>query len=146
MNKLNLHTISVAILTTSIVSFFGSSAYGQEIKDFKYTAECTSKGTEVDGKRNSCTSEWSEHTVPSNFVYNETSLNVYYQGKNGSSNRCDVEWDNFVELIPGTGITMPQTLRIRAHARSPKAKFPTHNTGARGWSECVFEGQYTKFR
>ncbi len=147
MNKLNLNPITAVIVTTLLIIslFVSSSVYAAEINDFRYTTECTTRGSGYN-HRYSCTSEWYEHKLPSDFVYKVESLHEYPVSKNGSENQCNHVWGNYIELIPGTGIKAPQNLKTRSHAKSPKVDWKGHNLGARGWSKCVFEGKYTKFR
>lgn len=102
--------------------------------------ECTTKGTSLSGARRSCTSEWSSITAPAGFVFNEHSLSKTYSGQNGSSNRIDHEWDDYVELIPGTGLRAPRTLRVRVHARSPKCR------GCRGWTKAKVTATYVAYQ
>lgn len=110
------------------------------------SSEVTTKGTEFDCSRHSRTSDWSEVTVPNGYVYNERTLRKNYISKSGSDNRIDHEWDNYVEIIPGTEIMMPRTLRVRTHARSPKCNYPGHNYQARGWTKARVTAEYVKYQ
>jgi len=103
-------------------------------------AECTTKSTEPSGKRNSCRSEWSILRAPDGHVFVKDDLEIHWEGKNGSENEAFVEWDDEVEIIKGTGIEMPQTLRVAVRARSPKG----HASG-RGWSKVKFVVPYVKY-
>ena len=133
LSKLGFGTLAAI----SVIASVSSTAQAQEKQNFSYTTECTSKGTELSGKRKKCYSAWSTNTLPSGFVFNKDLLKYRYTSKNGSENRCEFEWADYVEIVPGTDIKMPRTLKIRAYARSPK-----HDRGARGWSKCLYTGQY----
>lgn len=128
--------------------FFATTlpANAGELINFEYNSECTTEGTTWDGARRSCNSTPTSKTVPSDYVYNQNTMSASFVRKNGSSNRCDYTWSDYVEIIPGSGIAMPRTLTYSVHARSPKADFPGDNAGARGWTECSFKGTYTQFR
>ncbi len=115
-------------------------AFSAEIIPFNYKAECTTEGTKITGERKDCYSSWSPNQLPAGFVFNKDSMTTSYESNNGSENRCEFKWSNEVEIIPGAGIKLPTNVEIRAYARSPK-----HQHGARGWSKCVFKGNYTKY-
>ncbi|TWT40048.1 hypothetical protein KOR42_50150 [Thalassoglobus neptunius] len=80
-------------------------------------------------------------TTPSGFVFVKDSLDKTFLSQNGSSNRIDHEWDDFVEIIPGTGIKMPRTLRVRTHARSPE-----RCGGCRGWTKARVTARYVAYQ
>lgn len=109
-------------------------------------SEVTTKGTDFDGERYSKTSDWTKFTVPTGFVFNKDTLVKSYTSKNGSSNRIDHKWSDYVEIVEGTGIKMPRTLQIRTHARSPKSDYPGHNHNARGWSKAKVTAKYVKYK
>ena len=107
------------------------------------SSEVTTKGTGhfPNWNRHSKTSEWSTVTTPSGFVFVKDSIEKKYLSRNGSSNRIDHQWDNFVEIIPGTGIKMPRTLRVRTHARSPE-----RCGGCRGWTKARVTARYVGYQ
>jgi|GEM_PF-1792891 len=103
------------------------------------TPECTTDGTSWSGARRSCTSAWSVVTAPPNYVFNERSLSKSLRHENGSP-RVDHEWHDYVEVIPGTGIKAPRTLKARSHARSPGCR------GCRGWAKALVTATYVQYR
>ncbi len=131
---------TIFIVSLMSASFFPAQVLAQEVIEFDYRAECTTEATGGDGVRHSCRSEWSTHTVPSGYVYIENKLEKGTTSDAGSENYCEHEFSDLVEVVSGTGITQPRTLKVRAVARSPKGHF----TG-RGWSKCYFRGVYVKY-
>lgn len=130
-------TVFSAIVTSSLVY----AADGPEVVEYDYRAECTTKATGGDGARSGCDSAWSTHKVPSGYAYVEDKLEKGFTSKNGSEKRCDHAWTDEVEIVKGTGITQPTTLKVRAHARSPRGHF-----AGRGWAKCYFKGVYVKYK
>jgi len=118
-----------------------TQAQEKEKIDFHYTSYCKTRSTRWDGKRYDCWSAWSTHTVPSNYVYNTNSLKTGYRSRKGSKNSCNIQWHDYVEIVPGTGIKAPRTIKIQSYALSSKG------TGSGpGWSDCFYKGQYVKFK
>lgn len=124
-------------VVAAVVAMPLTQAKGQdyEVKSFRYTAQCTTKSTGGDGARHSCSSNWSTHSLPSSFVYDKDSLRTSYSSRNGSQNKCEYRWKDYVNVY--RNIEQPQTLEIRARARGPKGHF-----SGRGWSHCVYTGEY----
>jgi hypothetical protein len=79
-------------------------------------ADCTTRPTTASSERKSCSSPWEEFTVPRGYVFAKERLSVVDHLSYGSENGHDVEWDDFVEVIPG--LEAPRTLRFRVTARS----------------------------
>lgn len=107
----------------------------------KIRTEVVTKGTGYDGTRESETTDWTEFTAPSGYVIVEKEVKIEYSSKAGSENRVDVEYDNWVEVVPGTGIKQPTKIRVRSHARSPK-----HKRGARGWTKATVIVRMVKYQ
>ena len=80
-------------------------------------------------------------TAPEGFVFIKDSIKIGCRSCNGSENRCDVQWADYVEIIPGTGIKLPRTVKTRAYARGPKGHF-----SGRGWSKYTVVVKYTKYQ
>lgn len=135
-------------LVVSIISFTGNTTQAQQPQpqpekvNFRYTTSCATRGTKWDGERYSCFSQWSRHTVPSNYVYKQNSLKLQYTSKNGSENACNVRWKDFVVINSLGDIKAPRTIEIQSYARSPKGK----GGKGRGWSDCLYTGEYVKFK
>ncbi|GEM_PF-6145220 len=138
LKKLAVSSLVILASISSTVGFVEAN----ESQKFSYSISCKTRSTKWDGKRYGCYSDWSTHKVPSNFVFDDKSLKWRYTSKRGSTNRCEYKWSDYVELVPGTGLRVPRTLQIRAHARSPKGKFGVGS----GWSNCLYTGRYVKWR
>lgn len=104
------------------------------------TAECTTKETAGNGKRHACDSAWAELRAPEGFVFAERSLRGGEWSGAGSEHNCLLRWDDWVEVIPGSGIEQPRVLRLASHARSPKGPF-----SGRGWSKCKYTVSLSKY-
>lgn len=130
----------LSILAIGITLLYTMTVVAEEL-EIMLTAECTTKETGVDGVRHSCDSDWQFQTVPDGYVIVEKSLNRVCTSCNGSENNCDAVFDDMIEVIPGTGILQPRTLKVRARARGPKG----HAKG-RGWSKCKFTAKYVKYK
>lgn len=119
--------------------------------DFILKAECTTKATEPNGTRHSCTSQADLLNAPDGCVFNDRELETEdtdndgigwkWIGKNGSENDVYFKFSNPIEIIPGTGLTYPKTVEFWVHARSPKG----HSSG-RGWSRAIAGGQFIRYR
>lgn len=121
-------------LATMLLLISPMSQSGNQIP-FVYRAECTTAATGCDGSRESCASGWTTNSVPEGYVYAKDRLEKTFESANGSEHYCEHKWEDFVEVIPGTGIEQPRTLKIRARARSPRG-----NCAGRGWAKCRFNG------
>jgi hypothetical protein len=104
------------------------------------SAECTTRGTDLDGSRNSCNSAWTTFTLPNGHAFLEQTIAKHCNSCNGSSNRIDHEWADFVTIIPGTSFRAPRTLRVKVHARSPGCR------GCRGWTKATVTAEYMKYQ
>lgn len=138
MNLLAIAMVSAALLCQGPAPLLAAEAL-----EVTVAAECTTVGTTWDGARSVCDSEWSTMTVPEGFVFIESSYTVTVVSENGSDSQAHHEWADYVEIVPGTGITAPRTLRVRVHARSPGGSF---QPGRRGWMKIRATAKYTKYR
>ena len=140
-------TASRWIVATTIV-FAGvvvaQTTQPKERVPFSFTTGCTTKGTEVSGKRHACETTRSTFTAPTGFVIVKDAISWELIEKNGSEYNCGFEWGNSVEIIEDTGIYLPRTLTYWAKARSPERKF-VKNVGSRGWVNCKFSGYYVRY-
>ncbi len=76
-------------------------------------------------------------------MINKDTVSASLIGQNGRNNACRVGYRNDIEIIAGTNIKMPRTICVQAHAWSPGGML---NRGARGWSDCIFTGEYVKVK
>jgi hypothetical protein len=134
---------SAAMLSAALLFQVAVPAQAEEPVEISIAAECTTEGTKWDGSRSDCDSEWSTFTVPDGYVFAQTSYNESILSENGSQSQSFHEWADYVEIIPGTGISSPRTLRVRVHARSPSGKF---QPGRRGWMKIKATAKYARYR
>lgn len=102
--------------------------------------ECTTPGTSVSGERHDCVTVESRQSAPDNYVIAENSINIDNQGR-GSYHDCYHRFDDYVEVIPGSGLKQPRTILFSAKAMSPTG----HSSGS-GDVRCHITGFYTKYR
>jgi len=94
-----------------------------------------------DGTRDSKESLWSEITVPPDFAINKDLTNVEVLNQQGSEHTCQIEYANEVEIVPGTRLFMPTTIKVKTHARSSSGAF-----GGKGAMAVKVHYTYVKFR
>lgn len=115
--------------------------------EFKVTAKSkTSGGTSSDGARVSDTSRWEQITLSGNEVFNPNDANVYtvnWIAQRGET-EFNIEWDDYTEVIPGSGLKLPRTIRFRTLCRSPKVP-PLSNIGVGGVAEAEITARSFKF-
>jgi hypothetical protein len=109
---------------------------------FEIVSEVTTRETDFDGTRHSDWSDWTSTTAPAGHVINQNEVKVEWLSDNGSENSHEIIYENLVEIIPGTGIKLPQTIKVRTYARSPKGKCWV----GRGWSKIKVTGEFTKYK
>ena len=111
---------------------------------FEIASEVTTEGTDLDGTRHDAWSEWTSTTAPADFVINNSSdqVKVEWISDNGSENNFEIIYSDLVEVVPGTAIKLPQTIKVRTYARSPKG----FGGAGRGWSKIKVTGNYVKYR
>lgn len=108
---------------------------------FEIWSEVTTKETGVDGSRHYAESGWDSNTAPENHCINRDTVTVRWESCHGSENNYDLVYDNFVEIIPGTGLKAPRTIKVRTSARGPSGHF-----AGRGWSKIQVREEYVKYR
>lgn len=109
---------------------------------FELISEVSTRETDFDGARHDAWSDWSSNTAPPDFVIDTNQVRIEWLSDSGSENKQEHIYENWVEIIPGTGIKLPQTIKVRVYARSPEGKFWV----GRGWSKVKFSGAYIKYR
>lgn len=128
---------SLALLCAFAV--FAGFAQAQDVQTI--AAQCTTDGTGADGVRHGCTSKTTELKAPEGFVFVERSLQGGKDSANGSEHSCHLDWSEYVEVVPGTGIEQPRIVTLYGKARSPKG----HASG-RGWVGCTYTVKLQKFK
>jgi hypothetical protein len=109
---------------------------------FELVSEVTTKATDLDGARHSAWSDWSSTTAPDSHVINHNEVKVEWLSDNGSENTYQMVFDGWVEIVPGTGLKFPQTIKVQTYARSPKGMFGV----GRGWTKIKFTGAFIKYK
>jgi hypothetical protein len=120
-------------LLPSLALLAGAAEPGSAQQPRVVTAACTTRATTADGRQRSCRSERQTIRAPEDHVFVQNSLQGGFTRRNGSTNNCFHGWDDFVEVVPGSGITQPKTFWLQAHARSPRGSF-----AGPGWTACRF--------
>ncbi|WP_129580433.1 MULTISPECIES: hypothetical protein [Sorangium] len=134
----------VPLTTSAFVAACQLTHMAQAAETFPHEmiVECTTVGTTWDGARSSCYSDWETYTVPPGYIIVESSYKENRVSENGSENWIEHEWADPIEIIPGTGITAPRTIRVRVHALGPSGRF---DPGRRGWTNVRIELNYIKY-
>jgi hypothetical protein len=115
-------------------------AVGEELTG-TIASEVTTGTSGPDGARDSADSEWTSFTVPSNYAINKEKTAVDIQSEAGSEHDYDLKYEDYVEVLPGTGIVLPRTIRAKTHARSSTGPF-----GGRGWMKIKVTFKYVQFK
>jgi predicted RNA-binding protein with TRAM domain len=103
-------------------------------------SEVTTEATGGDGVRHSKDSDWSVFTVPTNCAIDPQRTVVEVLSENGSEHSYELQYDDYVVIVPGTQIKMPRTIRAKTHARSPTGFF-----SGRGWEQIRVTFTYVQF-
>ena len=109
--------------------------------DFSLKAECTTKETGIDGVRHGCTSDWDQITAPAGYVINRDTIKVNWSHQMGSENSYSIVYDDWVEILPGSGLKAPRTIKMRVRARGPKGPL-----SGRGQSKISISGDFAKYK
>jgi hypothetical protein len=104
-------------------------------------SEVTTDETGVDGVRHSADSDWTVFTVPANCVINKDKTSVEELTANGSEHYPNVEYADYVEVVPGTGIMAPRTIKVKTHALGPKGF-----KSGRGWLKVKVHFEYVQYK
>ena len=112
-----LRTIS---MVTLILMGFASVAPAAEEKKGEVASEATCGATPPSGERNSKTSDWTKFSVPEGFIINKEKTKVDIESERGSEHTYIVAYEDYVEIIDGTGIKQPTTIKVQTHSRSEK--------------------------
>jgi hypothetical protein len=86
-------------------------------------SEVSTGATSWDGVRKSKDSDWTTFRVPAGYVIDRDKSVVTIISQRGSEHTYKVEYDDYVEIIPGTTIKWPTTIRVQTHARSEAKPF-----------------------
>lgn len=111
-------------------------------KPWQLHSECTTKATEPDGTRHSCTSEQPDILEsPDGWVIDDRSHEDYID-KNGSENDVKLSFENYIRPFPNIPeIEFPTKVTLSVSARSPGG----HSSG-RGWTKATIKGRMFSYR
>lgn len=111
-----------------------------EIKG-EIASEVSTGSTGADGVRKSKDSDWTIFTAPENHVINKEKTEVHIISARGSEHSYDLQYDDYVEIIEGTDIKWPRTIRAKTHARSSKG-----HGGGGGGMKIKVHFTYVKYK
>ncbi|WP_114556184.1 alkaline protease [Bacillus sp. K6W] len=109
--------------------------------DFEVTCEVETEATSCSGARKSAWSREDKVTAPEGFVINDREVEVHWHSQRGSENTFSQVFEDHVEIIPGTGLKFPRTMKVSVFARSSKG----HCAGG-GASKATFTGNFIKIQ
>lgn len=117
-------------------------AYG---RDFSLAAECRTRDqTRLDGQRDDCTSAAVCETSEIEYIIVQNSIKTVIDSYISSGPRestCSVDFYDFVEVIPGTGITQPRKVCLTTRATSPSGAY-----NGNGFARCILNGKTAKIQ
>lgn len=90
---------------------------------------CRTTSTDHTGRK-SC-SDTEVHQLPADYVFAQNEATTAWHSDIGSSNTVNISWDDFAEIAPGTGYTLPRKMIVVGHARSG------HGYGERGHTDAT---------
>lgn len=128
--------------TMAFVLAVSSEAWAGESYTGSVASEVTTKGTDNDGTGHIADSDWTTFPVPRGFIINEKATKVHVLSAAGREKEYKVEYADYVEVIPGTGIVAPTVIRVKTHARSPRDFW---NAGCRGWMKVRVDFTYVRY-
>lgn len=107
-------------------------------------ANAHSGGTHANGERQTAVSRVDTITLPLGTVFRQNSVQVNVISSRGET-EDHIEWDDMEEIIPGTGIFLPRTVRVWTECRSPKVP-PPSNINVSGDREIEVKVTAVKYR
>jgi hypothetical protein len=91
------------------------------------------------GVRNAASSAWSHVEAPAGHVINKDKVQLSWT-TDCEEGRYDLQWEEYVEVVPGTGIEQPRKLSIRVHGFSKNGRY---SGGA--WADLKAAGDFVKY-
>ncbi len=91
------------------------------------------------GERNAASSAWSDVTAPDEHVINKDKVSISWTC-DCEEGRYETKWEDWVEVIPGSGIEQPRKLSIRVHGYSKSGRY---SGGA--WADLKASGDFVKY-
>jgi hypothetical protein len=99
-----------------------------------FNVHAVTGATNWEGKRVSNRTTSGPHRCPGGHAFNKDTLKAHLKSQGGSEHGYEVEWSDYVEIVPGSGFMAPTSLTVTAHARSGKGHY-----GGKGWIDVDFE-------
>lgn len=110
--------------------------------DVQYlSAVADTEATSLSGERKSNWSDWDQVTAPEGFAINKDKIKREAVSERGSENRDEVVFSDYVEILPGTGVELPRTVKVRAFARSSRG-----HGGGGGHTHYKYEVPFVKIQ
>ncbi|AFU12954.1 hypothetical protein MC28_1532 [Bacillus thuringiensis MC28] len=107
--------------------------------DIDVTIGVETEATSIDGKRDSKDSEWSTVNAEQGFVINKDKVKVEELVARGSEHTYELNFSDYVEFVPDSGVDLPRTMSFKVHARSEKK-----NAGGGGAMKIRVTGDFIK--
>jgi len=108
---------------------------------FKLISACQTDATGGDGVRHSCEGDRAFAIAEDGYVIAEKGVSWAEMSGRGSDHQCHIVFSDYVEVIPGTGITQPRKVELWATATGPSGYFK-----GRGWQNCHLVGYSSKYK
>jgi len=77
---------------------------------------CRTTPTNTSGRK-TC-NDYEVHQLPPDYVFAENEKRTVWHSDIGSSNFVNVSFEDYVEVIPGSGYKLPRRMKVHGHARS----------------------------
>ena len=97
-----------------------AASFKPETRTQTIASEAVTRQTESNGKRHSNTSGWTRFKAPDGMAINRDATMVRILNQYGSEHTYKVQYGDFVEVVPGSGIVAPTMVEVQTHARSAK--------------------------
>lgn len=138
--KILPHKLALALAACVALAQVTTAGVG-ETNSGSVSSEVTTEPTGLDGVRYSAESGWTVFTVPTHCVINKDLTKVNVLTAAGSEHNPTVEYADYVEVVPGTGVMSPRTIRVKTFARGPRG----HAAG-RGWLKNRVDFTYVQVK
>lgn len=138
--KMTFQKLAASLFSMVISLLLGQITHAAPVTQ-TIAAECVTKGTNLDGSRESCESQVTVLRAAENNVFVPNSVTGGEWSGAGSEHQCRIWFGDYVEVIPGSGIDAPTTVYAQSKSRSPK-----NNHGSRGWAKCKWTLSQSKYQ
>jgi len=108
--------------------------------DFNIQSEITTDDTGANGVRDARFSDWETVIAPVNHVINRDTVSSVELSGNGDEHRAEIVYDEWVEIVPNTGLQFPRKISVRTYALGPSGHW-----AGRGWAKYAVSGNFVKY-